>query len=1167
MQEPFRDARPSTRQCTIRRQPCHSLGQASRQAQRRASRKEPSTGSSAPMATGFHWKDAGERTPGRGYSHRRGRGAPAGPITSLGAAVVVYFLVTCHVLCRQSRTRCNWRTCCQYRARRHATVAPRRTNRGSDGCTGGGTMGRVEPHGHFTAGGSDGQPICQDARVLADGALVPECSSATEAGPDSGHSSHVGECTRSLQLCSLDCSGVAVSQCAARTWGSLRRVHSSPCLDPGSGTGSGDCTMPIRPYRTQPYRQQRTVSWSWGIGSGFCLSCLHAHIRGVLLPWVVTLLAGAMLGLTGWSLSWFVQHTFDWQCCWHFLGHRLRFFAGAARPGDECPRRDRHAGCGPRRSRKEVRPLRSQPTHLRRKGLFLLWMLLTPSVQGVQVWRQATLHGQPVFNTGTVPGTRNLQDLRPVRLPNLPVVGAHTPAGDEFYREICVFAPDLSSCYTALLVYVRLRGRALEVCICRALGRQAAEWECCRLHEALPALPPEQYVLRRLSVSWHLSVVPVDLRPIGGRVALPYADRVMPCGAIAHMAIADQPGLECPEDFLCRTSQGWFQVEAALLLLPHCDAFQVWPLQLVQSAPPPSTLSLLRQASGSDHFAGSLEPTEGVERALSSSVRGEAVDISRNGLVYVNVDGFADRDSIRSSVLFAYLGPSGLGIEYGGLAHFARVIPPLPDLPSVQFVAGCCEGHHQPTVVDLRAIRGSLHVCCTEADATPAQRIEAAIVSSGEPDPADPVGARLCQGSLQVLHREQVVSPFTPLLVQPPTPLVVLPRRPHVGAGWEGPSHTLGNSSSAPRPHSVRFTLGAISLLSAYRLQLWWAGPLLMLVWTQVQPASAVQPSSSHQVGAPPQPDRGLPSVWQSFDRRDDRLTDVSSLASATEHVRLAAGLFCSPPGETLRWHAGPSTTGVRLAYFRFVVWAPHCQHVMFLPSDSTFAHAHDMLGRLRAIPDRGKPALVQPQAFMHAVQFVSPPVDPEQVTVLVDTGRDRICLDVSRRTAGASILSALRVLCPRQSFQLDPQLPTMVRNGHVVLACGDTVCSEDVGAFVAPPPTTPCCPLWSETGMWCSHVETRCAVKMLVPSLLLRLLLHVVAGCSPMKKCSSLLPISVLFVLRFRRDTLHLACSVLCNNGWGSLGVQVSTCRWFRCLVSELVSSVFLGQARAPLL
>ena len=539
------------------------------------------------------------------------------------------------------------------------------------------------------------------------------------------------------------------------------------------------------------------------------------------------------------------------------------------------------------------------------------------------------------FSTGTVPGTRNLHDIRPVRIPNMPVTGARVHEIDDGYRDICVFAPDLRTCHIALLVDVRLRGRALEVSICRALGRQAAEWECYRLLEALPALPPEQYVLRRTSVSWHLSIVPVDLRPIGGPISLAYADRVMPCGAIAHMAIADQPVLGCPEDFLCRTSQGWFAPDAALLLLPHCDAFQVWPLQLAQSAPPPATLSLLRQNSGSELFAGSLEPTEGAERAYSNDFDGQGVIIARNGLVYVTITAYADQDSIRSSALFAYLGPSGLGIEYGGLTHFARVLPPLPELPAVQFVAGNCDGHAQPSVVDLRAVQGSLHVCCTEPDATPAQRIEAAIQGFGGPDPANPVIARIGQGLLQVLHREQAVSPFVPLIAPPPTPLVVLLRRPNIGAGWGDTPTTLGDTS-----YAASFSLSAalvvvVGAFHGFEPRVGWLGLLLVRYGFSTSTVWAA-PLPTAFCGGVTAPVAGAFDGWQTFNTTDDRLTEVRSLASAEEHVRLALRLFCSPPGNTLGWDVGSSVTGVRTTFFRFVVWSPQGQYVAFLPRDST---------------------------------------------------------------------------------------------------------------------------------------------------------------------------------------------------------------------------------------
>ena len=189
--------------------------------------------------------------------------------------------------------------------------------------------------------------------------------------------------------------------------------------------------------------------------------------------------------------------------------------------------------------------------------------------------------------------------------------------------------------------------------------------------------------------------------------------------------------------------------------------------------------------------------------------------------------------------------------------------------------------------------------------------------------------------------------------------------------------------------------------------RLGWLGLLLFryglsasTVWAAPLPAASP--------GGVTAPVAGVFDGWQAFNATDDRLTEVSSLASAEEHVRLALRLFCSPPGSTLGWDVSSSVTGVRTTFFRFVVWSPQGQYVAFLPRDSTFANAHDLLGRLRAVPDRGKPMLVQPQGFAHAVQLVSPSNDPGLITVLVDTGHDKLCLDVSRRTVGASILSAL---------------------------------------------------------------------------------------------------------------------------------------------------------------
>ena len=819
------DIWPCRRSCA--RNQGHEMEEASQRTPR-APGEESKTRSPSSMDIGGHRPHSRSGPEDCSHSDRRRRRTCASTCAAVGTAVLVYFVVTSPILCRQSRLRFDRGIGVECRAGSHATTASGCTDRGRHGRPGRRIVARARAHASIPAGTPNGWTLCQNKGVLANGQAVPECTAEAPPGTPARLAGYIGSCARSLQLCSLNSTRVAVSQCATRAWRAVCRIYSPSLVEPDSCPGSGHSAVPVLASRAQSERRSGLMRQCLCIGGSTYVSCLHASWRGIFWQWVSFICISAGLGLLGWCL---------------FDAFRTRFsllrsatLAGLQRSGVDTGNWTVHRSSAERLCQVfQGSPLLARrftfrgPARLQRKGVFLLWLVLTPSAQGVQVWRQATLHGQPVFNTGSVPGTRNIQELRPTRLPNHPVTGSRAQVDDECYREICVFAPDLRSCHAALLVDVRLRGRALEVSICRALGRQAVEWDCYRVQESLPALPPEQYVLRKASTSWHLSVVPVDLRPVGGRLALAYADRVMPCGAIAHMAIADQAGLECPAELLCRTSQGWFEANAAILLLPHCDAFQVWPLQLVQAAPPPTTLSLLRQPSGSDRFESSLEPTSGPERALSEREISSAVVLSDNGLFYCQVDGFADKDSIRSSVLFAYLGPSGLGIEYGGITHFARVLPPLPDLPAVQFVAGCCEGPLQPTVVDLRALQGSLQVCCAEPDATPAQRIELAVAAGGEPDPSNPIIGRLSCGALQVLHREQLVHAFSPLLEAPPTPLILLPRRPNLGTGWDGASHTLEEIGAAFRPTAGNTVIGVFMLAFGHAGSIRWPGLLLLV--------------------------------------------------------------------------------------------------------------------------------------------------------------------------------------------------------------------------------------------------------------------------------------------------------------------------------------------------
>ena len=207
---------------------------------------------------------------------------------------------------------------------------------------------------------------------------------------------------------------------------------------------------------------------------------------------------------------------------------------------------------------------------------FLLWLSVWPC-QGVQIWQQSTIQGQPVFTTSSVGEVARTSEVQPVRVPNAPIVEPLLRAGPQALRTICVFRSHNEQQPTVLVSDDRVHGRLLCRMVCNAYGLAESDWHLRRLVESLPSLPTEQHVLSPSSLAWNLVQVPVDLRPMGGRIMLLTTGRCASCGDIAEAAIRAQHLGPYPV-FLCRTSQGWFHPTARLLLLPHGDAFQIWPM-------------------------------------------------------------------------------------------------------------------------------------------------------------------------------------------------------------------------------------------------------------------------------------------------------------------------------------------------------------------------------------------------------------------------------------------------------------------------------------------------------------------------------------------------------------------------------------------------------------
>ena len=475
----------------------------------------------------------------------------------------------------------------------------------------------------------------------------------------------------------------------------------------------------------------------------------------------------------------------------------------------------------------------SGPRHRQLQGLLFIWLVLTPQAGGVQVWQQGHIHGRPLFNTGGASDTNNVYDLQPVRHPNAPVVDSSALCRPAPLRDIAVYTPDCPSCPQVLTADDRLHDSLLFTWICRALGLQASEWRCRRLIEALPAFPAEQYVLSPASLPWNHVLLPIDLRPLGGALRLYEVPRCQPCGFLASIALVDQGYGRPDEEILCRTSQGWFLSEAYVTLLPHGDAFQIWYRHQADVVPPGPDLGSPRAAASlEDRFAASLEPTPGSELVFHEGSLHNAVIIGQHGLVYVDVPRFADQVTVRSAALQHALQP---GAPYRQITHFAMVLPPLEELPAIQFAAVTCSGTEAPAIVDLRPLGGSLAACPVADRSLPFHRALIAVNHFGEPDPEHPVQHRLQQGRLVVMHNEVPIDPFSPVTGAHPLPLVVTHRRTSLATGFQAKATSTSSASSGFRATPAICSLLLLGSIGSGSRAAWMRGGLLLTaIWRAV---------------------------------------------------------------------------------------------------------------------------------------------------------------------------------------------------------------------------------------------------------------------------------------------------------------------------------------------
>ena len=736
-------------------------------------------------------------------------------------------------------------------------------------------------------------------------------------------------------------------------------------------------------------------------------SRVNVRIRVVIVCLLQSLTAACLLGSSWLYIGRRVCRQFRQNAC------KLLFPSGVAH---HCPYKNRPS----------TRP--RYPSATSRKSFFLCWLLLFPC-NGVQIWQQSTLQGQPVFTTSSVQPAASIDDLRPVRTPNTPLIEPVLRAGPQALRTICVYRPQDSEQPTVLLADDRVFGQLLQRMVCSAFGLVDSAWCLRRLVEALPSLPPEQYVLSPALLPWDQVLVPVDLRPLGGRVRLQWAHRCSSCGEVADRAIQSQHIGPCPVT-LCRTSQGWFHPTARLLHLPYGDAFQVWPMHQVpasslltpgESDEVPATLE--------DRFGTSLTlPTTG-ELAYHDLSGANAVILHPHGHTYTCVPSYADHLTLRSAALGAVA--SDLQIQPQGQLRFARLLPPLDRMPAVQFVAAYCEASEVLGLVDLRPLDGGVYVVQVPAGATPALRITQAVQRHGEPMPERSVLAELSQGRLQVMHREHVVDPFATLTAAQPAPLVVVRRRSHLAAGYCDAQHQSGGqdlsdeetldapaqllpgdvpSSAALSTHAGVWGLGLGLLLHAPR----WSYVLLFpsLALSVMQSPANSQPSS--------QPDA---KPWVIA-------VDHPSLASVEEHATLGRS-FAALDARDMLSLTVDERAGI--PEFRFCVWSPGDKLCFYLPGASPPAKLREKLLEAKVHFDRGAWVLWDPLPADRSLHLLVASPDPAIVTVVADTGHEYLCLDAPRKDFGPALLAAAQLLCPGKCFRISESIRTPVRHGDVV--------------------------------------------------------------------------------------------------------------------------------------
>ncbi|CAE7243796.1 pol [Symbiodinium sp. KB8] len=106
--------------------------------------------------------------------------------------------------------------------------------------------------------------------------------------------------------------------------------------------------------------------------------------------------------------------------------------------------------------------------------------------------------------------------------------------------------------------------------------------------------------------------------------------------------------------------------------------------------------------------------------------------------------------------------------------------------------------------------------------------------------------------------------------------------------------------------------------------------------------------------------------------------------------------------------------------------WGSLLSLLLFAPRWLSLLTAKVRLGR-------GDCTVWDPSPADRGLHYVATAEDTAIVTVIADTGREYLCLDVPRIRFGSGLLSAVQLLCPDRCFRIADSIRTPVRHGDVI--------------------------------------------------------------------------------------------------------------------------------------